>query len=77
MSKQQSVWHQKQRTTLWRHANFSAEQIHQVAERLIEAGYEDIGREFLTLANSATFFVEELEQEYARRGHVFRRPDGN
>ncbi|TWB33260.1 hypothetical protein FBZ90_1352 [Nitrospirillum pindoramense] len=33
--------------------------------------------EFLTLANSAAFFVEELEQEYARRGHVFKRPDGN
>ncbi|WP_186456081.1 hypothetical protein [Nitrospirillum pindoramense] len=47
------------------------------AERLIEAGYDDIGGEFLTLANSAAFFVEELEQEYARRGHVFKRSDGN
>ncbi|WP_148294023.1 hypothetical protein [Azospirillum sp. B4] len=74
MGNQPSSWRRKQSATLWRQANFAADQMHQVAKRLTEAGYVEMGQEFLTVANSASFFVEELERQFQRRGLGFQKP---
>ncbi len=42
---------------------FVAQQTHIVAERLHAAGFDEIGAEVLTLANSIEFFAEEFDRQ--------------
>lgn len=45
---------------------FVASQAHAVADRLKDAGFDEIGAEMEALANSADFFVEEYHRQKNR-----------